>query len=87
MPKIAEVKLSSSGLQKKLRLRNCGVEVAENISLKSCRIAIAEVLPSSSGIAIADSKKSCVCPHVQTGKRQTFVCTKSKWQTDIGGHR
>jgi hypothetical protein len=32
-----------------LRLRS-------NISLKSCEIAIAQVLPSSSGIAIADSK-------------------------------
>jgi hypothetical protein len=45
MPKIAELKLPSCGLQKKLRLLNCGV-------------AIAEVLPSSCGIAIADSKKS-----------------------------
>ncbi len=39
----------------KLRLRS-------NISLKNCRIAIAEVLPSSCRIAIADSKKSCMCP-------------------------
>jgi hypothetical protein len=33
-----------------------------NISLKSCGVVIAEVLPSSYGIAIADSKKSCACP-------------------------
>jgi hypothetical protein len=67
MPKIAEVKLSSCGLEvadfwKKLRLRNCGVAVAEQHFLKSCGIAIAEVLRSSCGIAIADSKKNCVCP-------------------------
>jgi hypothetical protein len=54
MPKIAEVTLSSCGLQKKLRLRNCGVAVAERHFLKSCGIAIAEALPSSCGIAIAD---------------------------------
>jgi hypothetical protein len=58
MPKIAEMKLSSCGHQKK----NCDCGNAElrlwsNISLKSCGIAIAEVLPSSCGIAIADSKK------------------------------
>jgi hypothetical protein len=35
MPKIAEVKLSSCGLQKKLRLWNCGIAVAEqNFFLK-----------------------------------------------------
>jgi hypothetical protein len=62
MQKIAEVKLSSCGLRKKLRLRNCGVVVAEQHFFKSCGIAIAEVLPSSCGIAIADSKKSCACP-------------------------
>jgi hypothetical protein len=43
--------------QKKLRLRNCGVAVAEQHCLKSCGIAIAEVFPSSCGIAITDSKK------------------------------
>jgi hypothetical protein len=32
------------------------------MSVKSCGIAITEVLPSSCGIAIADSKKSCACP-------------------------
>jgi hypothetical protein len=62
LPKIAEVKLSSCGLQKKLRLRNCGVAVVEQHFFKSCGIAIAEVLPASCGIAIADSKKSCACP-------------------------
>ncbi len=41
-----------------LRLRN-------NISLKSCGIAIVEVLPSSCGIVIADSKKSCAFPPLQ----------------------
>jgi hypothetical protein len=35
-----------------------------NISLKSCEIAIAEVIPSSCEIAIADSRKSCACPPV-----------------------
>jgi hypothetical protein len=70
MPKIAEVKLSSCELEVVDFRKNCdcGIAVAENISLKSCGIAIAEVLPSSSGIAIADSKKSCACPPVQTGK-------------------
>jgi hypothetical protein len=62
MLKNAELKLPSCGLQKKLRLRNCGVVVASNMSVKSCGIAITEVLPSSCGIAIADSKKSCACP-------------------------
>ncbi len=52
----------SCGLQEKLRLWNCGVAVAEQHFLKSWGIAIVEVLPSSCGIAIADSKKSCACP-------------------------
>jgi hypothetical protein len=39
MPKIAEVKLSSCGLRKKLRLGNCGVAVVEKHFLKSCGIA------------------------------------------------
>jgi hypothetical protein len=56
--------------------QNCGIEASKlltsekiaiaelrrNISLKSCGLAIEEVLPSSCGIAIADSKKSCACP-------------------------
>jgi hypothetical protein len=41
-----------------LRLRS-------NNSFKSCGIAMAEVLPSSCGIAIADSKKSCACPPLE----------------------
>jgi hypothetical protein len=45
MPEIVEVKLSSCGLKKKLRLWNCRVAVAEQHSFKSC------------GIAIVDSKK------------------------------
>jgi hypothetical protein len=44
-------------LQKELRLRNCGDAVAEQHSFKSCGIAIAEVLTSSYGIAIAEKKK------------------------------
>jgi hypothetical protein len=53
--KIAELKLSSCELevadQKKLRLRSCGCGAT---FLQKCGIAIAEVLPSSCGIAIAD---------------------------------
>jgi hypothetical protein len=64
MPEIVEVKPSSCGLQKKLRLRTCGVPVAEQHSFKSCRIAIAKVLPLSCGIEISDSKKSCACPRL-----------------------
>jgi hypothetical protein len=60
MTKIAEVKLSSCGLQKKLRVME--LQLQSNISSKRYGIAIAEVLPSSCGIAIADSKKSCPCP-------------------------
>jgi hypothetical protein len=73
MPKIAEVKLSSCGLEVADLGKNCkcGIAVAEQHFLKSCGIAIAEVLPSSCGIAIAevllsscgiaivDSKKIC----------------------------
>jgi hypothetical protein len=62
MPKIAEMKFSSCGHQKKLRLRNCGVAVAEQHFFKSCGIAITEVLPSSCGIAISDSKKKLRVP-------------------------
>jgi hypothetical protein len=71
MPEIAEVKHSSCGLKLRtsekfaiaeLRSYGCGVTVAEQLSFKSCGIVIAEVLPSSCGIAIADSKNSCACP-------------------------
>jgi hypothetical protein len=43
------------------RLRNIAAELQlqSNISFKSCGIAIAEVLPSSCRLAIADSKTSC----------------------------
>jgi hypothetical protein len=75
MPKIAEVKLSSCGLQKKLQLWNCGVTVQH--FLKSCGIAIAEVLLSSCGIAIADSKKSCACPPQHNSKLFVVVNTSS----------
>jgi hypothetical protein len=59
MPKIAEMKLSSCGLEVADTRKNCDCGIAEvqlrsNIALKSCGIAIAKVLPSSCGIAIAD---------------------------------
>jgi hypothetical protein len=63
VPKIAELKLSSCGLEVADFRKNCDcrIAVAEQHLFKSCGIAIAEVLPSS-GIAIADFKKSCACP-------------------------
>jgi hypothetical protein len=84
MPKIAEVKLSSCGLgscglRKKLRLRNCGVAVAEQHFCKSCGIAIVEVLTSSCGIAVADSKKSCACPPLIITK---IIWTRRKIKTE-----
>jgi hypothetical protein len=62
MPKIAEMKLSSSGLEVVDIRKNCDCRIAElqlwsNISLKSCGIVITDVLPSSCRIATADSKK------------------------------
>jgi hypothetical protein len=62
MLKLAEVMLSSYELEVVGFRKNCNCEIAElrlrnNVSLKSCGIEIAEVLPSSCGIAIADSKK------------------------------
>jgi hypothetical protein len=56
MSKIAEVKLSSCGFKVADFKKNCNCGVAEQHFLKSCGIAIAEVLPSSCGIAVADSK-------------------------------
>ncbi len=38
------------------------IAIAEQHFSKSCGIVIAEVLPASCGIALADSKKSCACP-------------------------
>jgi hypothetical protein len=70
MSKIAEMKLSSCGLEVAEFRKICDCRIAElriNIALKSCGIAIAKVLPSSCGIAIADSKKSCACPALGTG--------------------
>jgi hypothetical protein len=67
------------GLQKNLRLRNCGVTVAEQLSFKSCGIVIAEVLPSSCGIAIADSKKTCACPPLHN--LQLRVRIQDSWGT------
>jgi hypothetical protein len=49
--------LSSCGLRKKLRLRNCGVAVAEQHFLKSCGIAIAEVLPQVAELRLRTQKK------------------------------
>jgi hypothetical protein len=57
MPKIAEVKLSSCGLRKKLRLRNCGVAIAEQHFFKSCGIAIAEVLLHVAELRLRTQKK------------------------------
>jgi hypothetical protein len=56
VPNIAELKLSSCGLEVADFRKNCDCEIAvvEQHLFKSCRIAIAEVLPSSCGIAIAD---------------------------------
>jgi hypothetical protein len=67
MPKNAELKLPSCELEVADFGKNCDCGIAElrlqsNMSLKSCGIAIAEELPSSCGIVIADSKKSCACP-------------------------
>ncbi len=52
---------------------DCGIAVAEQHFLKSCGIAIAEVLPSSCGTAIADSKKVArahLCILIDEIKRQ-----------------
>ncbi len=61
LPKNAEVKLSSCGLEVADFRKNCdcdcGVAAAEQHFFKKCEIVIAEVLPASCGIAIADSKK------------------------------
>ncbi len=63
--KIAEMKLSSCELEVADIRKNCDCKIAElrsNISLKSFRITIVDVLPSSCGISIANSKQSCACP-------------------------
>jgi hypothetical protein len=51
------MKLSSCELEVEDIRNNCDCGIAEQHFFKSCGIAIAEVLPSSCGIAIADSKK------------------------------
>jgi hypothetical protein len=63
VPKIAELKLSSCGLEVADFRKNCDCGIAEKHFFKSCGIAIAEVLPSSCGIAIADSKKVARAHH------------------------
>ncbi len=76
MPKIAELKLSSCGLEVVDFGKNCdcGIAVAEQHFFKSCRIVIAEVLLSNCGIAIADSKKSCACPPLVFRDSATVHC-------------
>jgi hypothetical protein len=66
MMKIAKVKLSSCRLEVAGLRKNCdcGIVVAEQHFFKSCGIAVAEVLPSSCGIAIANSKKKVVRAHL-----------------------
>jgi hypothetical protein len=44
------------------------LRLQSHISFKSCGIAIAEAPLLSCGIAILDSKKSCVCPPLRTNK-------------------
>jgi hypothetical protein len=62
--KIVEMKLLSCGLEivdiRKIAFAE--LRLWSNISLKSYGIAIAEVLPSSCGIAIEDSKKKLRVP-------------------------
>jgi hypothetical protein len=73
---------------------NCGLELANyrkiviaelqlriNSSLKSCGIAIAEVHPSSCAIAIADLKKSCVCPPLEKMYFLSFEMTRGNITT------
>ncbi len=60
MPKIAEVKLSSYGFKVADLKKYCYCGIAELHFFKSC--GIAEVLPSSCGIAVADSKKKLRVP-------------------------
>jgi hypothetical protein len=49
------------------------IAIAEQHSLKSCGIATAKVFPSSCGIPIADSKKSCACPPLVVTHFQTSI--------------
>ncbi len=68
MLKNAELKLQVADFRKNC---DCGItelRLRHNMSVKSCGIAITEVLPSSCGIVIADSKKSCACPPLDKGQ-------------------
>jgi hypothetical protein len=56
MPKIASLELRTTE-----KVMVAELQLRSNISLKSFRIAIAEVLPSNCGIAIAD-QSGCACP-------------------------
>jgi hypothetical protein len=64
LAKITVVKLSSWGLEvadfRKIAIAE--LQLRSNTSLKSCGIAIAEVLPPSCGIAIANSQKRLRVP-------------------------
>ncbi len=67
MPKIAEVKLSSWGLWKKIEvaeLRSCGCGATFLKKLRNCDCGSAsfKLRNCGCGIAVADSKKSCACP-------------------------
>jgi hypothetical protein len=62
MPKIAEVKLSSCGLEvvdlgKNCDLRNCGVAVAEKHFLKSCGIVIEKCFVQVAELRLRTLKK------------------------------
>jgi hypothetical protein len=75
---------------------SCGFEVADyeentiaelqlrtKISFNSSGIAIAEVFPSSCGIAIGDLKKSCGCPPLVTrydADEILHLLTRGPWQ-------
>ncbi len=73
-PKIAEVKLSSCGLEiadsKKIAIAE--LRLRSNISLTVAELRLRGVFPSSCGIAIADSKISCACPPLLTSKSVNF---------------
>ncbi len=58
MPKIAEIKLSSFGLE----VADLKLRTSEKIAIAELRLR-SKISLKSYGIAIADSKKSCACPH------------------------
>ncbi len=73
MPKIAEVKLSSCGVNKKLRLWNYGVAVAEQHSFKKfqnddCRSASFKLRNCDCGL-----KKGCACPPEKNFLKETLI--------------